>query len=479
MGMTGFRHPGIAPARARLLAVLAAAALAACATGPDHSPPSAEALAMPGSWSGAAAEQAPAAPDSLATWWRQLGDPTLDALVGRALAASPTLAAANARVREARAARDLARAQGLPTVGAALATSRSRAEGGDTRSFYDAGLDASWEPDLFGGQRRGVEAAQADLEAGVEDLRGARVTLASEVASSYVDVRSLQARIAIARANLAAQRETLQLTEWRTQAGLTSSLDVEQARTGVEQTRAHLPALELALAEARHRLAVLAGAAPASLDALLAEPRPLAVPPAAIALGIPADTLRQRPDLRAAERRLAAETARIGVARAQRLPSLALTGTIGLESLTLAGLTGGGALAGQLAARLAGTVFDARRTRAQVQRQEAARERTFEAYRAAVLAALEDVENALWQIARSRERREALAGAVEAAGNAALLAQQRYAAGITDFQTVLDTQRTLLAAQDNLQSTEADQVKAVIRLYKALGGGWDPATPEG
>lgn len=460
----------------RLLVACVVTLVAGCAAlGPDYRAPDSGELGVPASWPGATAPGA--APADLATWWRTLGDATLDELIRAALEANPGVKVGQARLREARARRDIAGASRFPTIGASASASRSRTEAGPgtSRSAYGGGFDASWEPDIFGGQRRALEAASADLEATAQDLRATQVSLAAEVALDYVEVRALQARIQIARANLGTQSETLQLTQWRAQAGLTSSLDVEQARAGVEQTRAQIPSLESSLAEARNRLAILGGTHPGSLDARLAASAAIPAVPASIAVGIPADTLRQRPDLRAAERRLAAETARIGQQEARRFPALSLAGSIGVESLTLGNLLEREAIVGQLAARLAATLFDGGRLRSQVEAQAAVRERALRNYEVAVLTALEDVENALAQLANTRVRREALANAADAARNAAIFAEQRYSAGITDFQTVLDTQRTLLSAQDSLKSTEAEQASALIRLYKALGGGWDPA----
>lgn len=462
----------------RLLVACVATLAAGCAAlGPDYRAPGADELSVPGSWQGNARVGA-ASPAEVAAWWRTLGDATLDDLIAAALAANPDLKVAQARLREARARRDIAGASRFPTIAASASASRSRSEAGsgNSRSAYDAGLDASWEADLFGGQRRAREAASADFEAAMEDLRATQVALAAEVALNYVQVRALQARLAIARANLGTQSETLQLTQWRAQAGLTSSLDVEQARAAVEQTRAQIPSLDSALAAARNRLAILAGTPPGSLDARLAATAAIPAVPTSIAVGIPAATLRQRPDLRAAERRLAAETARIGQQEAQRFPALSIGGSIGLESLTLGNLVEREAIVGRLLARLAATLFDGGRLRNQVAVQAAVRERALHTYEAAALAALEDVENALVQLANASARREALANAADAARNAALYAGHRYSAGITDFQTVLDTQRTLLLAEDNLKSTEADQASALIRLYKALGGGWDAAS---
>jgi NodT family efflux transporter outer membrane factor (OMF) lipoprotein len=449
--------------------------LAGCTTvGPDYRAPDAQALGVPQGWNALSANAAPAG--DLATWWRKLGDATLDSLIEHALANNRDVAVALARLREARARRDFANANRFPTVGATASASRSRSSeqvaGGDSRSLFDVGFDAQWEPDLFGGQRRAVEAAEADLAAAQDDVDATRVSLAAEVARNYVDVRGFQARVALARANLDTQLETLQITEWRTQAGLTTSLDVEQARAAAEQTRALIPVLENSLADARHRIAILAGVAPGAFDAVLAMTAPIPAVPVGIAIGIPADTLRQRPDLRAAERRVAAETARIGVQAAAAYPNLSLSGTIGLETLTLAGLTQGGALASQVAAQLAATIFDAGRVRSQVEIQTAVQERALHTYEAAVLTAIEDVENALVALDNAERRRTALETAVSAARNAALYASQRYTAGITDFQTVLDTQRTVLTVEDSLASIEADRAAALIQLYKALGGGW-------
>lgn len=463
-----------------LLAIGLAVLLGACAAvGPNYQAPGNAELGILPTWRGVGANAN--ATGDLSAWWQRLGDPTLTDLVTRALGNSRDVASATARLREARARRDLALANPFPTVGASGSVTRTQVGSqhvtGDT-SLYQAGFDAGWEPDLYGGQRRAAEAAQADLGAAAGDLGAVRVSLAAEVARNFVDVRSLQSRLAIARANLEAQSQTLQLTQWRAQAGLTTSLDVEQATTSVEQTRAQIPTLETSLADAGNRIAVLAGVPPGSFDAELATAAPLPAVPASIAMGIPADTLRQRPDLRAAERRLAAETARIGQQTAALYPRLALSGTLGLQSLTLGGLTHGGALVSQLAAQLAGTIFDAGRVRREIDIQTAVQERALSDYQRAVLTALEDVENALVAFDNAERRRDSLAKAVIAARNAALLAEDRYAAGITDFQTTLDTQRTLLAAEETLAITEDDRVQAVVQLYKALGGGWTPTSTD-
>jgi len=372
----------------------------------------------------------------------------------------------------------VAAAARFPSVAASGNARRSRSSeetgSGDARNSFSAGFDASWEIDVFGGVRRGVEAAEADLESTVANLDDTRVSLASEVALNYIDVRTLQTLLGIARANLASQSETLQLTEWRAQAGLVSSQDVEQARSNREQTRAQIPALETSLAEAEHRLDLLLGRAPGTLHARLAATGDLPAVPDQIAVGIPADTLRQRPDVRAAERRLAAETARVGVAEAARYPFFNLSGSIGLEALTFGALGNSDAAASSLFAGFTAPIFDAGRLRAQVDIQDALREQALVAYEQTVLVALQDVENVLVSLARNRERVEALENAVESARNAALLARQRYSAGLIDFQSVLDSERSVLLLEESLAGSRANGVQALIRLYKALGGGWSP-----
>lgn len=452
--------------------------LAGCsAAGPDYSAPE---VPLPQAWERAADSRVGAAgSEDLSAWWQRLSDPLLDALIAESLAGSLDLRAARARVRQARALRAIAGAERFPTMSGSLAAVRSKGSAqtgsGLTSELYSAGFDAAWEPDVFGGVRRGIEAAQADLESREAELQATRVTLVAEVALNYVEVRAFQARLASARASLESQSETFQITSWRSQAGLVGALDVEQARAQLEQTRAQIPALEASLAQAGHRLAVLAGRPPGALRERIAVPGPIPVPPGSVALGIPADTLRQRPDVRAAERVLAAETARIGEAEAARYPSFSLSGSIGLEALTFGNLGASGAATRSFAASVAATLFDAGRLRQRVEAQGALAEQALAGYESAVLTALEEVENALVALGSSQQREAALRGAVEAARNAALLARQRYSAGLIDFQPVLDTERTLLAIEDSLSATRAESASALIRLYKALGGGWSGA----
>ena len=456
------------------LAAFVGFASAGCMVGPDYRRPEANA---PASWNRLDSSENPVVhagqPDDVSEWWRRLQDSLLCQLVDDALRGSPDLRMAQARLREARARRGVAAAGLYPSLSASASASRSGSSGGSTpaTSLFSAGFDAVWELDLFGGIRRGVEAANADQESLVASLADTRVSLVAEVARNYFEVRALQIRLGISRDNLAIQAETLQLTSWRAQSGMVSSQDVEQARSNHEQTRAQIPTLETSLAEAEHRLDVLLGNVPGTLHGRLAAGGPLPTVPSQIAVGIPADTLRQRPDVRLAERQLAAETARIGVAQAARYPSLRLSGSIGIEALRGGTGDGGGAVYSLLGG-ITGPIFNAGRLRNQMVAQDAVREQAKVAYQQTVLAALQEVENALVALVRNRERGEALGRAVEAARRAADLARQRYGAGVIDFQPVIDTQRTVLSFEDSLASTRADGVLALIRVYKAMGGGW-------
>src|SRR5690606_28712129 len=405
-------------------------------------------------------------------WWQHFGDPRLSALVARALDANTSVRSARAALAQARALRDVQAAGLQPSVDASGSAQRAKPAGGDAANSFQVGLDAGWELDVFGRVRSGVEAAEADARAAQENLADVQVSLAAEVALAYIELRSQQARLAIARNNLATQLETQQLAQWRVQAGLATSVELEQARAASEQTAAQIPALESGIAQAQHGLAVLTGQAPGALRAMLADVHPVPQVSAELALAIPAETLRQRPDVRAAEQRISAALARVSQADAVRYPGFRLGGSLGLRALTLGGLTGGGAVFNALLASVSVPLLDGGAARAQVRAQEAALEQARLAYQSTVLTALQDVENALVALRSDRERLARLQNATEAAANAALLAQQRYASGLIDFQVVLDTQRTLLSTQDSVAGTYASVATDHVRLYKALGGGW-------
>ncbi|MBK7718456.1 MAG: efflux transporter outer membrane subunit [Simplicispira sp.] len=469
------RHP-FHRRRTRTVLAWASSALllTACAL-PVAPPAEPRALAVPDHWSTTGGQAlAPAVlPEAPGPWWEQFGDAQLSALITQALAAHTSVRSAREALAQARAQVDVQAASLAPQLGTSAQAQRGRAANNTSNSFR-LGLDASWELDLFGGGRAGVDAAQADVEATAAALGSAQVSLAAEVAVNYIALRGLQERLAIARSNLSTQRETLQISDWRLQAGLTSSLVTEQARAAVEQTAAQVPTLESSLAQTRHALAVLAGQPPAALDAALADAAPVPQAPADLALAIPAQTLRQRADVRTAEARIRAALARVSQADAARYPSLRISGNLGLSAATLGALTGGASVASALLAGISVPLFDGGAARAQVRVQESALEQARIGYEATVLAALQDVEDALVALQGDRERLARLQAAAGAAANADLLARQRYQSGLIDFPTVLDTQRTLLSAQDGVASAQASLATDHVRLYKALGGGWVP-----
>jgi NodT family efflux transporter outer membrane factor (OMF) lipoprotein len=415
---------------------------------------------------------------NLAVWWRNLEDPELSSLMERAVAENLDVKKARARLREARARRGIVQSRAYPAVDATARGSYSRVDRNDAPAtdthLYAAGLDASWEIDIFGGVRRSVEAADADIGAAGEALNDTLISLLAETALNYVDLRTAQARIASAEVNIRAQMESFDLSRWRVQAGLDDELALQQALSNLESSRAQIPALHTGLNEAMNRLAVLLGRQPGAVHGELVERKPIPVSPLDVAVGVPADVLRQRPDVRRAERELAAQTARIGVAQADYYPRLTFSGSIGLETLSLRNLSTAGSQALSVGPRLSWRIFDAGAVRRNVEVQSAVQEQYLIAYEAAIHSALEEVENRLTAYARGQERRQSLLLAAGAAKEAADLARFKYDAGLVDFRYVLETQRTLLSLQDQLAQSEGAVTADLVRLYKALGGGWTP-----
>lgn len=473
-----FPNGGSVHVRSSLL--LAVVALTGCAAvGPNYVRPD---RAVPAAWHSDSSPDATAEapnPSELATWWTSLGDPQLTDLVGRAVAGNRDLKQAQARVRAARARRAGAKAGAFPTLGTAGAVSRSGSSGAEkaggvssVQTLYAAEFDAGWEADLFGGVRRSVEAAGADLEAQEEDLRDVLVSLIAEVALNYLEVRTGQARLSQAEANLASQQETYDLAEARRQTGFTDALAVEQSRANLESTRAQVPNLRTGIEEAKNRLAVLLGLVPGAVHEELAETKPIPAAVRTIAVGVPAEALRRRPDVRRSERELAAQTARVGVATAELYPKLALGGSIGLEALSARGLLTAATRLWNFGLKLSWNLFDAGASRANIEVQSAGQEGALAAYEAAILAALEQVENALTGYAEEELRREALEKGARAARSGAELAEAKYGAGLVDFLTVLDAQRSRFSAEDQLAQSEGAVTSNLVRLFKALGGGW-------
>ena len=411
--------------------------------------------------------------NALAQWWQRFNDPLLSALVTQALQANTSIRTAQAALQQARALRDVKEAGLWPGVSASASAGRSKSGGNDANNSLRLGLDAKWELDVFGGNHSTLSAAQADTQTAQASLADVQVSVAAEVALAYLQLRSQQAQWQIARSNLASQQETLQITDWRAQAGLTTSLEVEQARTATEQTSAQLPSLEASIAKTRHSLAVLTGQRPDALQAQLATPQPIPQASGELAQSIPAQTLRQRADVRAAEYRISAALARVSAADAARYPGFSISGSLGLSALTLGALANSASVVNSLLAGISIPLLDGGAAKAQVLAQEAALEQARASYQLVVLTALKEVEDALVALQGDRAKLAHLQQAATAANNAALLAQQRYQSGLIDFQTVLQTQRSLLTAQDSVASSSFDLSADHVRLYKALGGGWN------
>lgn len=467
-----------------MAAVSLLALLSACAVGPDYRAPTASDLKVPETF---VAQRAGAEVD-LARWWTSFDDPVLAQLVDRALAANLDVEVAGARLRQARASLRQAQGSALPSVSASGSASRSVgndgstyvdpttgqtiSRGGDT-TVYRAGFDASWEADLFGGIRRSIEAARANAEASEANLHFAQVSVAAEVGLNYLNARLAQAQLDIARRNLASQDETVQIVGWRVQAGLVSSLDLEQAKQLRANTAATIPTLETNYNSALNRIAVLLGEAPGAVNVLMTRPEPVPLPPEAVGAGIPAEIVQRRPDIAAAERTLASETARIGVAEAELYPALRLSGSFSGSDTSLSDLPS--AMIGNLVSSITAPIFNGGQIRAQIEGQRASADAALATYRQTVLTALEEVENALTSLTAAERREREVIAAADAAENAVLLARSQYQAGLIDFQALLESERSLLSSQDSRATARANRATATVQLYKALGGGWQAA----
>jgi multidrug efflux system outer membrane protein len=463
-----------------LSAILAHALLSGCKVGPDYTPPEAE---MPDAWHQELTKGLAVGEANLQTWWTLLGDPVLDTLVQRAAQGNLDLQTAFARIVGARAALGVASGEKYPVIDAGGTAERFRfteettpflPRGQNSKdNFFQTGLDASWEIDIFGRIRRSVESADATLEASVEAYRDVLVLLYADVAINYVEARALQERIRLAQANIEAQRATLQLVQDRFNAQLVGELDIRQAELNLANTESALPTLRILLTQTIHRLGVLLGERPSALHPTLSDRVPIPGTPPDIAVGLPADLLRQRPDIRQAERQLAAQTALIGVATADLYPRFSISGTLALESNQIGNLyDASSSYAFGIGPSFRWNLFSGGRVRGNIRVEDARTEQALVAYEQTLLLALEDVENAMVAYVQEIDRRDVLTRSVDAAAKSVELVQTRYREGLTDFQNVLDTQRSLFQQQDQRAASQGQVTQNVIRIYKALGGGW-------
>ncbi|MFT4433796.1 efflux transporter outer membrane subunit [Caballeronia sp. 15715] len=474
-----------------LLTLASVCALSACTVGPDYA---GAPQVAPDATHASNFVRTPAAgmvsTRAPSQWWLALDDPQLNTLIDAALADNPDVHAAQARLREARAQLQHQNANGMPTASLDAAALRMRepnlsslsssqgssgsssSSGGGPLQLYTAGFDASWEIDLFGGTRRAVEAATAEADAVDADLADTQVSLAAEVAQAYVDLRDEQQRLTLAQQSAELQQQMLTLTQQRRAHGTAADVDVERLTTQVENTRATLQPLDEQVAESLDQLAVLTGQAPGALDEELSAQRPLPALPASVAIGDPASMLQQRPDIRAAERRLASNNAQIGEHKADFFPKVTLFGDIGYAAADPGHLVRKSNFSWIGAPYLQWNVLDFGRTLSSVRGAEASRDEADAKYAHTVLAALQDANTSLSRYGHQREHLATLQQVQASADRSLILVRQRYTAGTSSLIDLLDTQRTQFSAQQNVVSGQAELLKDFVSLQKSLGLGW-------
>jgi outer membrane protein, multidrug efflux system len=451
-----------------------------CTVGPDYHAPK---VSVPPQWTAPLSGGETNSHADLAEWWKSFGDEELDSFIATAITSNLTLQVAKARIREARGQRGIVSGKLWPSVGSSGSYSRNRwpdntfpplpPDTPNNFNFYNADFDASWEIDVFGGTRRAVEAASADIGAAEFGERDVLVSLLAEVARNYINVRAYQKRLAITRQNIEVQEKILNLTSNRFETELSSDLDVQQATAVLNDTEAEVPFLETGYQESINRLAVLLGQAPGTLEEKMATEKPIPITPPLVPAGLPSDLLKRRPDVQKAERQLAAATARIGAAKADYLPKFFLTGVAGMQSVSASDWFNYGSRYWTIGPTVEWQLFEAGRIRANVEVQNARQEEAWNTYQQTVLTALEDTENALTAYAKEQIRRRSLSRSVNANEKALKLSSQRYESGLSDFLHVLDSERSLYAAQDAQVKSDQTVSLNLVQLYKALGGGWN------
>lgn len=462
-----------------LLTVPVLLALTGCTVGPNYTPPVTKA---PEQWSEPLDSGITTAASPASAWWTTFNDPTLTSLITRAVAANHDLRLAEARVREVQAQRGVVASQFGPAVDAAGDANRSRrsentAQGGQfgqpESNDFRGGFDMTWELDFWGRIRRSVESAEADIAAAVGDRDAALVTLLGEVGRNYAELRGFQARKQVTIKNIGVQQSALELTQKRFDAGLTTELDVQQASTQLSQTKATLPPLDNGVRRAIHRLGVLLGQSPGALSQELSPDGPMLVATGEIPVGLPSDLLRRRPDIAAAERRIAAANAQIGVATADLFPKFNLGGSLGLQSDRIGDFGDAASRFWSIGPGFRWPILDWGRIRSNIRVQDSRTEQALIQFERTVLTSFEEVDNALVDLTSERDRTASLRAAVESSRRAVALAEQQYTSGLRDFLNVLTTQQSQFLAEVQLVESEQRVSTSAIALYKALGGGWD------
>ncbi|MHC5305952.1 efflux transporter outer membrane subunit [Bartonella sp. LJL80] len=461
------KNAGKLPKRVSALAGLLL--LSGCLVGPDYQKPS---FLLASHWSSDSRET-PSQPAQIAGWWRRLNDPLLEKLVADAIAGNNDVATAKAKLREARASLWQTTGTLYPSLDGSASGSRSKSAGGPEGSQYRGGFDSSWEIDLFGANRRAVEAAKYGLDGAKEDMRATMVTLIGDVATNYAEARGLQQKIALAQRTAASQKRTAQLTRDKFAAGAVSQLDVSNAEGQAASTEAGIPQMEANLATTIHRLSVLTGQSPTALNDTMKKTGRVPQPKWPIPAGVPADILLTRPDVRLAERQYAQSTARIGQAEAARYPSVTLTGNISTAATQPGQLGKDSSISWSFGPGVSVPIFNGGQREAAVEIARAQRDQSFIAYRSSVLTALEDVENALVSMRKERQRSGKLAQASTAYSKALELSRSLYESGNTSFLELLNAERSHYSSEQSLIESRVAITTDYIALMKALGGGWD------
>lgn len=473
----------------RLSAALSLALLAGCTAGPDYTAPKPDAPSqfasvgdIKSSVSGTVSASSDAA--QAARWWERFGDATLTKLVERSLASNHDVRLAVERLDEARAAVGLARADELPAVNASGSATRSRGSSttagpfkSDENDTYHAGLSASWELDFFGRIRRGVEAANADLDAAGESVNDARVLVAAEVVRRYTDLRGAQQRLEVARRAVEVRQQTVDLVDSLEKAGLSAEFDVAQAKAELASRKAAIPGFEATIRQNAHALSVLTGEQPASLVEMLSASGPIPVAPGTLAVGAPADLLMRRPDLRRAERAIAAATARVGVATADLYPKFTILGSFALEASNPGDLYDMASRSYSFGPSVSWSVFNNGRVKNSIAAADSRSRQALIAYDKAVLVALREAEDALVGLGKEQDRLGSLEDSVANNRRAVELADSLYRSGLASLTPVLDNQRRLYESEDQLVLGRLSVTERIVDTYKALGGGWEPPTP--
>ena len=467
-----------------------AALVPGCLVGPNYRPPETK---VPAAWSEQMAGGTATQAIESCRWWQTFKDPVLTSLIDRAVQSNLDLRVAQSRLREARASRDITAAGLWPSLNSSGSytrthnskygpAARSAAAGGSASSFslqqdlFQLGFDASWEIDVFGGTRRAVEAADAGVAAVQENERSVLLSLLAEVARNYVELRGAQRQIVITRNNIQTQKDTLDLTRSRYTAGLTSEIDVLRQEAQLTGTQSQIPTLESSVKRSIHRMGTLLGKEPGALLQELSKDAPIPGTPPEVPVGLPSELLRRRPDVRSAERELAAATAQIGVAVADLFPRFSLTGFVGRQSEQFSDLSLGASKLWSVGPSIQWPIFQGGRIAANIKVQNALQEQALALYEQTVLTSLEEVENALVDYSKEQVRYRSLAESVDANLRTVSLTNELYTRGLIDFLNVLDSQRSLYISQFQLVQSQQNVTLNLVALYKALGGGWEAYT---